>query len=181
MGHAPSLAEEASDYHFLSAGLLIFALSIRIALAISTDPVSGAAALLPRRNEWSAMRGTLLFYVSLGRAPLPRWYAHNPLWKPLYLLLYLLLILLAISGSLMPDRLLLLGWYLPSLHRELASVVLWLTLLHILAIVLHDYRGKSADVSSMINGNRYFGIEKPQVEPPATPQKVSIGIDQIGK
>ncbi|MEO5343273.1 MAG: cytochrome b/b6 domain-containing protein [Gammaproteobacteria bacterium SHHR-1] len=178
MRYAPSLTETAIDYHYLSAALLVFALCIRLALAISSDPVQGARALLPQRNEWPGMVAMLRFYLSLGRAPLPRWYAQNPLWRPIYLLIYLLLLVLALSGGLMGDRLVLLGIYLPSLHRELASVMFWLILLHLLAVILHDLRGKNSDISAMVHGQRCFSIDRPNVELPAQP--VSISPQQIG-
>jgi Ni/Fe-hydrogenase 1 B-type cytochrome subunit len=180
MVQAPSLTDLAIDYHYLSAALLIFGLCMRLALALSRDPVCGAAALLPQRNEWPGIRAMLLFYISLGRLPLPRWYAHNPFWRPLYLLIYLLLMLLAISGGLMAEQLVLGDIYLPSLHRELASLVFWLSLLHLLAAVLHDLKGKNSDVSAMIHGQRCFSVEKPHIEAPARPEKISIGLDQIG-
>ena len=126
------------------------------------------------------MRASLLFYLSLGRAPLPNWYAHNPLWKPFYLLLFLLLALLLISGWLMPDTPLLGRLYLPDAHAWLADAVWVLVIAHLFSVVLQDIKGNTTDISAMLNGHRHFTIDKtagtkPQVEP------VSIKLDDFGK
>jgi Ni/Fe-hydrogenase 1 B-type cytochrome subunit len=182
MGNAPSLFEPAQAYHFLAAGLLLFTLLLRLALALFSNAPARAGNLWPTPQEWPAMGAMLRFYMSLGRSTLPRWYAHNPLWKPLYLLLYALLAGLAFSGALLTEQPLLLGWYLPSIHRSLASLVFWLTLLHLLTVILHDLRGKTTDVSAIVHGYRYFVVERPLDAPPERPaEKLSIRLDQIGR
>ena len=122
----------------------------------------------------------LLFYFRLGRAPLPRWYAHNPLWKPVYLVIFLLLIIFTISGALMPDNDVIMGWYLPSLHRSLAVLMFWLNFLHPLSVILHDYRGNTTDTSAIINGFRHFLVEKKSVGDMEF-KKPSVRLDEIGK
>ena len=126
------------------------------------------------------MRDSLLFYVSLGRAPQPRWFAHNPLWKPVYLLLFLLLALSLLTGWLMPDRPVLGGLYLPHLHRWLADGIGIWTVAHLFSVVLQDLKGTGADISAMISGSRCFTIER---EGPVGPKvaDLSIRLDDITK
>lgn len=177
--NAPTVADAADTVHYYAASLLIFGLALRLVLGLFGSPVERLSALIPGPGDWPAMRDMLLFYATLGRAPLPRWYAHNPFWKPLYLLTYLLLALSVVSGALVPGDTLVLGWYMPSFHRGLASALAWLVLLHLVTVVLHDYRGKAADVSAIINGHRCFAVEKGSTQ--TLPTQASIRLDQIGR
>ena len=160
IAHAPTLAEQAADYHYLAAGVLVFGLGLRAFLMFWGGRVERLDQLMPDDKEWGAVAETARFYLGMGKAPLPRWYAHNPLWKPLYLLLYLLLLVLVLSGWLRADHSLILGVYLPDVHAIFAAAVGWWTLLHLIAVVLHDYRGGTTDVSAIINGYRHFNIER---------------------
>lgn len=177
---APSLQADAVDFHYYAASVLIFGLVLRVLLAFSGSPVESLSALIPEEKELRTMRETLLFYLSLARAPLPRWYAHNPLWKPVYLALYLCLLILMLTGWLRDGQDLLWGWYLPSIHAMFASVVAWLALLHVLSVILHDYRGDAADISGIVNGYRYFVIDDQQVKGSAQPL-ASIKLTDISK
>jgi Ni/Fe-hydrogenase 1 B-type cytochrome subunit len=105
------------------------------------------------------MAATLRCYSSFFRAPLPVWYAHNPLWKPFYLLMYLALVIMAVTGAAMPEMSIALGFYLPSVHMFWAHVVLWLAALHIVSVIVHDYKNKTTDISAMVNGYRLFIID----------------------
>ena len=177
--NAPSLEAGAADFHYIAASLLVFGLLLRVLLAFVGSPQESFDKLIPADEELRAMRDMLVFYLTLGRAPLPRWYAHNPFWKPLYLVLYLCLLILLLTGWLRQEQVLLWGWYLPSVHAIFASAVGWLTLGHVVAVLLHDYRGDSADVSAIINGNRHFVIDNPSpVDPGSAP--VSIKLTDIG-
>lgn len=178
--HAPSLANAAVDFHYYAASVLIFGLIIRFVLAFRGDQVERIHSLIPSEHELTVMKDMLVFYISLGRTPIPRWYAHNPLWKPVYLALYLLLVVMVFTGWVMPDTPLMLGFYLPSLHGAIAGIILWTTVAHIVAVVLHDYRGIGADVSSVVNGHRLFTVEKKSpVE--LEVKQVSVSLDQIIK
>ncbi len=73
------------DWHIITGQITALALLLRSVLLF----VPGSThwrALLPKRGQWQACRQMLRFYLSLSRAPLPAWYAHNPLWAPVYLL-----------------------------------------------------------------------------------------------
>lgn len=178
--HAPTLAEDAAEVHYLGAGILVFALALRLFLGLFGNGAERFVHLLPRRSELAAMRASLLFYLSIGKAPLPHWYAHNPMWKPFYLVWFLLLALSALSGWLMPDMPMLGRLYLPHLHAWLADVVFVVTLAHLFSVVLQDLKGRSADTSAMINGQRYFSIEREGLVRPEPPQ-VSIRLDDLGR
>ena len=180
IGHTPSVAEAAVDMHYLGASVLIFALGLRLFLGLAGHGAERFEHLLPRESELDAMRASLLFYLSLGKAPRPNWFAHNPVWKPLYLVWFLVLILAALSGWVMPDMPIVGRIYLPRLHVWLADLVLVLTVAHVYSVVLQDAKGQSADVSGMINGHRYFAVDRDGLVRPEVPQ-VSVRIDDIGK
>lgn len=178
--YAPSVESGAIDTHYYAASALVFGLGLRVLLMFRGTPVERLSRLVPEDNEWGTVLDTLRFYLSFGKAPLPRWHAHNPLWKPIYLLLYLCLLVMVLSGGLRMEGLLFLGIYLPSVHSVFATAVIWLSGLHVLAAVLHDYRGEAADVSGMINGYRHFVIDNPVIDSPEL-QQASVRLDQVGK
>jgi Ni/Fe-hydrogenase 1 B-type cytochrome subunit len=151
------------DFHYYAASLLVFGLALRLALMFVGREHERLGGLLPNAGEWRAAGAVLRFYLSAGKAPLPRWYAHNPLWKPLYLLVYVVLALQVATGSLMQDYPIILRFYLPSVHAFWAQVLLWFSVLHVAGVALHDLKGKTADVSAMINGYRLFFIDRSQL------------------
>lgn len=178
VAHAPSVAASAAEVHYLGAGVLVFALALRVFLGFFGRGAERFEHLLPQRAEWRPMRDSLWFYLSLGRAPQPNWYAQNPLWKPIYLALLLVLTLSTVSGWLMPDRPLLGRVYLPQLHAWLADVVAWVTIAHLFSVILQDVKGRHADVSAMFSGSRFFSIEREGLVKPEVP-RVSIHLDDI--
>lgn len=178
IANTPSVAEASVDVHYLAASVLVFALGLRIFLGLAGQGTDRLENLLPRESELAVMRDSLVYYLSLGKARRPNWFAHNPLWKPLYLLLFLLLTLAAISGWMMPETPLVGRLYLPRLHAWLADAIAVWTLLHLFAVVLQDLKGQQADVSAMINGDRYFSIDRDGLVKPEVPQ-VSIRLDDI--
>lgn len=180
IAHAPGLAASALEIHYLGAGALVFALALRLLVGVAGQGAERFALMLPRLSEAAAIRESLWFYLSLGRARLPNWYAHNPLWKPLYLLLLLVLILAVASGWLMPDLPLLGRLYLPGLHRWLADLVAILTLAHLFSVVLQDVKGRNADISAMLSGNRYFDTGRTNLVRPEVPQ-VSIRLEDLDR
>ncbi len=177
---APSLTAVAREYHDIAAAILIFGLVVRASRMLLGRPVERPGRLLPSGSEWAAARSTLASYLTLGKLPLPRWYVHNPFWKPLYLGLYLLLLVLVLSGWLRTGRDFFVGLYLPDVHVMFASLVGWWTLLHVLAVVFHDYKGDATDASSIINGRRQFVVDKPVPESKGMGETV-IRLDEIGR
>ena len=178
--HSPALAEDTAELHYLGASLLVFALGLRVFLGFFGKGAERFEYLLPRRSEIDAIRSSLLFYLSLGKSPLPSWFAHNPLWKPLYLVLFVALVLLALSGWLMPDMPVIGRLYLPRVHGWLANAVAIFTAVHLFSVILQDIRGQNADISAMVSGSRYFSVDREGLVKPEPP-KVSIKLDDIGK
>lgn len=177
---SPTLAADASFVHYLGASILLAALLLRFFLGVAGKGAERFEHLLPRRSEFAVIRASLLFYLSLGRAPLPNWFAHNPLWKPLYLVLYLLLAMSAFSGWIMPEIQLVGRLYVPGFHAWVADLIAGLVIAHLLCVVLQDIKGRSADISAMLSGYRFFVFERGGIDRPGTPQ-VSVHLDDIGR
>jgi len=181
IAESPSLANDAVDIHYLSASILLFGLVVRVALMFVGRPQERLGALVPEPSELNSIRSMLGFYLSLGRSQLPRWFAHNPLWKLIYLVMFMGLALLTLTGAMMVDRPFIVGLYLPSVHQFWAAVLLWLTGLHLLSVVLHDLKGKTSDISGIINGYRTLPVEKAE-QPDGMEQGVQyVSIDKIMK
>lgn len=178
VANSPALAASAAEWHYLAAGLLVFAVGLRLFVGFFGRGAERFEHLLPQTTEFAAMRASLVFCLSFGKSPLPNWFAHNPLWKPIYLFLYLLLGLLALSGWLMPDMPLLWRFYLPHVHATLATMVTIIAVAHLYCVVLHDLKGRNADTSAMINGHRYFTIDRQGLAEPDLPP-VSISVDEL--
>ena len=154
--HAPTLLDD----HYLAAGLLVPALALRLYLLFfgrGSDHISDCE---PDVNRLRGSLAVLKYYFSLGRSPLPNWYAHNPLWGPLYLLLFLFLLLQILSGTLQQSHPYFAGVNLHDLHRIGAYAITTFSLLHILAVFLHDLGSSGSDISAMINGHRIFITRK---------------------
>lgn len=153
---APSLAQTASELHHLLAAFFTVSLGFRLTLLL-TDKNSGHWRRMLQAWPKPAMVGQmLLFYLTLGRSSLPKWYAHNFMWVPLYFLLFIVLLLQTAVGVMMIYDVMPMSFYPPDLHRFFASIVFWFVVFHTYAVVLHDIRSKNANVSAMINGYRYF-------------------------
>lgn len=163
----------ALDYHYILAYALSSALGLRLYL-LASSPASVASwhDLVPTRLGLEKALTMLRFYVSVGRTPLPRWYAHSPLWAPIYLLLFFLLLLQIITGFLLGARQYTLLINLGSLHNINSTIIASFTAVHTISVFLHDLKAGSSDISGMIHGYRIFTIEKPEFPP--TIQTLSI-------
>jgi Ni/Fe-hydrogenase 1 B-type cytochrome subunit len=175
---APSVAQSASDYHDVASVGLILGLALRLGLLAFGSRAAHFRALIPGPSDVNAIGLTLRFYATMARSPLPKWYAHNPLWAPLYLALLLVLAVQVASGLLLESHPVLLGFYLPSVHDFWATAIVIFTFLHIVAVALHDAKGTASDVSAMINGHRIFLIE--DVEGMQAQNVQSVSLDKVG-
>lgn len=155
----PSRHEWLHDVHDLAGYTLVAALLLRAYLLVFGRAAEQWRDLLPRGPQLKAVGRMLRFYLSLGRAPLPAWYAHNPLWGPIYVVLWVLLALQLGSGfalehggfaALLP----------PAWHSLLPGPIAMLVAAHVLAVFVHDLKGGGADVSAMINGYRLFRTDR---------------------
>ncbi|MCB1772223.1 MAG: cytochrome b/b6 domain-containing protein [Gammaproteobacteria bacterium] len=178
VAETPSVADAAADVHYLAASLLLFGLAVRLFLGFFGSGAERFEHMLPTGSEWDAIKGSALFYLTFGRAPRPNWFAHNPLWKPLYLVLLLALAASALSGWLMGDVPILGPLYLPGVHVWLAGLIGVLVLAHVYSVALQDAKGQTADISAMLNGHRYFSVDRNAPAKPEIPQ-VSIRLDDI--
>ena len=176
---SPSVAVSASDWHELAGIGLTLGLLLRIWLLFTGTGPAHWSALLPRRDDWHKLGMTLRCYATLGRSPLPKWYAHNPLWAPVYLFMLFILVVQTLTGLFMESWPLLAGFYLPSVHDFWSPVILVFSGVHILTVLLHDAKGGAADVSAVINGHRIFMVE--DVDVPGTGSVHTVSLDQIGK
>lgn len=142
------------DWHIIIGQIMVLALLLRGVL-LFVPGSSHWRELWPRRSEFGAIVQMLKFYLSFGRFPLPRWFAHNPFWKPLYLGLWLTLTISAVSGLLFNAAYPILGMQTYTLHTDSALVIEVFVLFHIVAVILHDLKGRGARISAMINGRLY--------------------------
>jgi Ni/Fe-hydrogenase 1 B-type cytochrome subunit len=180
LANSPTLAGAASDIHYLAASILIAALMLRFVMGFFGKGAERFEHMLPRSSEFAAIRASLLFYLTLGKAPLPNWFAHNPLWKPIYLILFVLLAMSALTGWVMPEIQVVGRLYLPRVHGWLSNAIWVVTLAHLFSVVLQDVKGRAADVSGMLSGYRFFVFERDGAMKPGATQ-VSIKLDDFGK
>jgi Ni/Fe-hydrogenase 1 B-type cytochrome subunit len=161
--------------HLLSGWLLTVALLFRLYRLFRGQAVESWRALVPDMATRDARAGMIRFYFSFGRAPLPAYYAHNPLWGPVYLALFVLLAFGAATGTALAiadpvHRLYyeatpwLFGFTLPQWHGSITKVLGTFAVVHIFAVVLHELRGTGGEVSAMINGYKYFEPRKVQLD-----------------
>jgi len=149
------------DWHIIIGQLVALALLLRIALLFVTGS-SHWRALLPKRGQWLSMMQMLKFYLSLTRAPLPAWYAHNPLWAPVYLLVLMLLAACVASGFSHAAPYRVVGLQPETLHAGLGDALALFSLFHVIAAALHDWKGDGALVSALFSGKRYFHVNRQQ-------------------
>ncbi|UJS24405.1 cytochrome b/b6 domain-containing protein [Thiothrix winogradskyi] len=156
------------DWHMIVGQLVLVAVVGRVILLFLLPGTANWRAFLPDKAQWAAMRQMALFYLSFARFPLPNWYGHNPFWRVIYPLFWLVLLVCAVTGLFYNAPYQFLGMSMFGLHGGLASLILWFTLAHVVAVVLHDLKGKGASISGIINGYRYFHVETPvaAVKPP---------------
>ena len=171
----PILFASARDYHLIFAALMLPALLVRLYLLFAgkgTDRLQDCELdRLKMVQAWEDIR----FYLTLGRAPLPKWYGHNPLWGPIYLLLFLFLVLSAISGlALSRGMLNFAGISLYDMHRLGYYAAATFVCLHLPAVFSHDLGGTGSDISAMIHGYRIFLVNKPTQQTPLQSPRVAV-------
>ncbi|MBU1725042.1 MAG: cytochrome b/b6 domain-containing protein [Gammaproteobacteria bacterium] len=174
------------DWHMICGQLLILVVVARVILMFMLPGSAHWGALLPDRAQLEGAKQMLLFYLSFARFPLPNWYAHNPFWRQIYPLVLLILLLCAITGLYYNTANTFLGMSMFGWHAALAGIILGVTVAHLLAVFLHDLKGKGAGISGMISGYRYFHVEGRDKGGNGTPvvnksSVVHVSIDSIRK
>jgi Ni/Fe-hydrogenase 1 B-type cytochrome subunit len=174
MMNTPLIAQSAAEIHFMLSGLFLPALLLRLYLLVFGTGSEHLSSCEPNLHRLSQAWLVLKFYLTLGKAPLPKWYSHNPLWGPLYLALFFFLLLSAISGLMLLKNISMIGRLsLNDLHHLSYQIIGIFTLLHLPAVFSHDLAGKGSDISGMINGHRIFELESSQ-EHDKTSQSVAL-------
>lgn len=176
---APELYFDLRQAHQTAGYLLTLALVWRLYALFFGSGSDLWRDCLPQGAQWGLLRETFIFYMSGTRAALPTWYAHNPLWGPLYLLLFAVLAVQVTTGFVLLAQ----GAVLPAaaLHYSGHVFIAAFSLLHVVAVFLHDWRGAGSDVSAMIGGYKVFLLRRPAMTPPAGLRGISIKVEGKSK
>ena len=166
---------DISDLHNIFGGLLLPALLLRLYLLFFGKGTDHLSDCEPDRHRISQAWQVLRYYLTLGKAPLPKWYSHNPLWGPIYLFLFFCLFLATVSGLLLLKSLYFFaGLSMLDLHQYCFLAIGIFTLLHVPAVFFHDLSGQGGDVSGMINGFRIFDAKPTQSSVKQGEQTISL-------
>lgn len=176
--NAPSVASAASDWHYIAGSVFTIALALRI-WVLFTDRLLGHIQHLIQNFEPKKVLQMVQFYLSFGKSPLPKWFAHNPLWAPIYLLIFAFMLVMAISGHLQTNIPILFGLYLPEIHSGFATMISVFVLVHVIAVFMHDLKGEGHDISAMINGRRIFTIKPVDVPPQNNNGVYKVSVDSL--
>jgi Ni/Fe-hydrogenase 1 B-type cytochrome subunit len=166
------------DIHYLFGALLLPGFLIRIYLLLfgkGTDHISDCEPDIHRLTQaWQVAK----FYLTLGKAPLPNWFSHNPLWGPIYIGLFFILLLSIVSGyALLNDMQFIFGVVMVDLHQLTYVIIAWFSLLHIVAVFVHDLSSTGSDISGMINGHRIFQVS----DNPSDPDTQRVDLNELMK
>lgn len=168
-----------SDWHLMIGQVLLLVMIWRLLLFFFAG--SGHwRFFIPTREQRHIIRDTLRFYLSLGRTPLPDWYAFNPVWQPIYLLMIALGGIAVVTGFFHSALPFAGGLSSAGLHAFASYLLLSLALAHIVFAAWHDSMGRGAQISGMLNGHKYFHIDTPSQQPSSDKNSVSLD-DLISK
>ncbi|MBT2968523.1 MAG: cytochrome b/b6 domain-containing protein [Candidatus Thiodiazotropha sp. (ex Ctena orbiculata)] len=180
INNTPMMAQSAVEIHYMLSALFLPALLLRLYLLFFGSGSDHFTSCEPNMHRLSQAGLVLSFYLSLGKAPLPKWYSHNPLWGPVYLALFFFMILSGLSGLMLLKETPMLGTLsLHDLHHLCYLVIAGFTLLHILSVFSHDLAGTGSDISGMINGHRIFEVDRAQKIDQTGSQ--SVALDELLK
>jgi Ni/Fe-hydrogenase 1 B-type cytochrome subunit len=153
------------DLHNMLSAVLLPAILIRLYLLLfgkGTDHISDCE---PNRHRLIQAWEVMKFYLTLGKAALPKWYSHNPLWGPVYLAVFFFVLLNVFSGLALINEVVILGHLsMLALHTFTYHVIAVFSLLHLIAVFAHEIGGTGSDISGMINGHRIFESKRPSDE-----------------
>jgi Ni/Fe-hydrogenase 1 B-type cytochrome subunit len=170
----------AQDYHFIFAAGMIPALLLRLYLLIFSQGTDNLRDCEIDRHRFVQALQVIRFYLTLGRAPLPRWFGHNPFWGPVYLVIFFFLFLSCLSGLLLTQQIgFIANVSMHELHKISYYIVGAFVILHLPAVFSHDLSNKCSDVSGMINGYRDFPVAKEESQHQF--HEVSVNLDELLK
>ena len=135
-------------------------LLIRIVLLAIGKGAESIKSFFDQGMKLQKVNELLAFYFTLGKRPLPNWHSKPALWSFIYLVMFVLMILSLITGVLQTQQDMFFKWVLHDLHLLITETLLWTVLLHIITSILHDAKSENANISAMINGQRYLTIEE---------------------
>ncbi|MGV6852477.1 MAG: cytochrome b/b6 domain-containing protein [bacterium] len=150
------------DWHLMVGQIFSLILALRIVLFF-IDKTGSWKNFIPTRAKLRAIPEMFRFYLSFGQFSLPSWYAYNPLWLFAYAIIYVLMLSAVISGYLL---MMAENWNEASVfnvHQLAAPALIWLSLAHVIAVIMHDWKSKAAFISAMFSGYRYFETEGKQI------------------
>lgn len=175
MSHDSVYAGPAADLHYLLSSVLLPALLLRLYLLFFGKGTDHLTDCEPNGHRLSQAWEVIRFYLTLGKAPLPKWFSHNPLWGPIYIALFFVMTLSVISGLLLLNGVQLIGMIsMLDLHQFAYQVILLFTLLHLPAVFSHDLSSKGGDISAMVNGFRVFEVGEAGADKQQGEQAVSL-------
>jgi Ni/Fe-hydrogenase 1 B-type cytochrome subunit len=168
-------------WHIPAGHVLAIALAIRIVMLFVTRGVSSWKALIPENMQ--SVVGVAVFYLSLARNNLPGYFAHNPLWKVFYLLGFIMITIQVLTGLLLEFSWLRSVFKTDSAtalvqHQMLLEVLLVFVVAHIITAILHDWKTNTGEISAMINGYKFFTVEKQSKQ---TVQTSAVSLDSLIK
>jgi Ni/Fe-hydrogenase 1 B-type cytochrome subunit len=170
-----TVTTSAGEIHYLLVGILLPALLLRLYLLFFGKGTDHLTDCEPNGHRLTQALQVARFYLTLGKAPLPKWFSHNPLWGPVYIALFFILTLSATSGLMLLNNFQLVGSIsMYDLHRLSYLVILSFTLLHLPAVFSHDLSSKSGDISAMVNGFRTFDVGESSAVKHEDSQSVSL-------
>lgn len=143
------------DWHMMLGQGLLFVVAARLYLLSGKGVMSWRSLVLDR----AARRGVAemgKFYLSMGRMPLPAWFAHNPAWRPLYAIILLLLLIAVLTGFGHASYWRVAGFKIAELHTISTNLLAVLLVGHVIAAIWHDWKGGVGGVSGILGGERCF-------------------------
>ena len=168
-------SDNARDLHYIFSGIVLPAFLIRIYMflfGIGTERINDCE--LDSHRFRQALK-VLLFYLSLGKPPLPKWFSHNPLWGPIYLTFFFFLFVSCMSGLfLINGNPIVFGVSNYDLHQISHYAISIFITLHIPAVFIHDLNSQCCDISGMVSGYKTFSTERPDHSQASTTKSISI-------
>lgn len=165
----PEPAFPLREFHITTGYLVGVALLLRVYLLFAGTGTEHWRDFVPRDARQRLAAGEQLrFYLSAARTTLPAYYGHNPFWGPFYLGLFALLLVQVLSGHLDLFR----------LHEAAGRLLLIFTVLHVIAVVAHDWRGTASELSAMVSGYKIF-LPRPATLDPGLASPPSVPVQSL--
>lgn len=156
--------------HFSFGYILLAALILRFSIIPFRKADRLIIPKLWTKTYWENAADTLKNYLFITKSHKP--YIRNPLARTAYFGLFLLLIFEVITGFAMygrsnPDGFWdkMFGWIIPMLggeyqvhrwHHIVAWIIVLFVVIHVYMVVREDILEKDGEVSSMVNGNKFY-------------------------